>query len=137
MSKKIAVVLGAFHKQEGEQMLEAITRLAPECGCEIGKVVWVPGSMEKPLALKSLLLKDEIDGAVVCGIIERGETGHGLVMGQSVVSAIINLQLEMMKPVGVGILGPEILPSQIPCRVVPYAEAALKALKGQFDMLED
>jgi len=33
-----------------------------------------------------------------------------------------------MKPIGIGILGPEILPSQIPSRLRPYARDAVKAL---------
>lgn len=124
----IAIVIGSFHKEEGLRMLEAARRVAAENGLSIATEVWVPGSMEKPLALKRLLLRDDIHGAVALGIIERGETGHGLVMGQAVISAIIGLQLETLKPIGVGILGPEIFPSQIPGRVVPYAESAVKAV---------
>ena len=85
--------------------------------------------------LKHFLMRDDIDGAVVLGIIERGETAHGAVMGKSVSDAIIKLQLKYMKPVGMGILGPEIFPSQIPQRVVPYAEAAAKAAITMIDRL--
>jgi 6,7-dimethyl-8-ribityllumazine synthase len=42
---------------------------------------------------------------------------------------MIQLQMELMKPIGVGILGPEILPSQIPSRLKPYAKEAVIALK--------
>ena len=35
----------------------------------IVKEIWVPGSMEKPLAVKKLLLNKEIDAVVVLGII--------------------------------------------------------------------
>ena len=69
----------------------------------------------------------EIDAAVVLGIIERGETAHGLVMAQSVSNKILDIQLDHMKPVGMGILGPEIFPSQISARVEPYARAAAEA----------
>lgn len=125
---QIGIVLGSFHRAESTRMLEAIRARAAHKGIAIAAEVWVPGSMEKPLALKRLLLRPDIDGAVVVGAIERGETGHGLVMGQAVIKAIIDLQLETMKPVGVGILGPEIHPSQIPPRVIPYAEAAFDAM---------
>ncbi len=124
----IGVVLGRFHKAEADEMLDEVRRLARDQGHAIGAEVWVPGSMEKPLALKRLLRRPDIDGAVVLGIIERGETRHGLVMGMAVVKTVIDLQLEFMKPVGIGILGPEILPSQIPSRVRPYARAAIEAL---------
>lgn len=126
--KKIAVVLGAFHRPQVEQMLAEARATAQELELEIVKEVWVPGSLEKPLALKRLLLEPKIDGAVALGIIERGETKHGLVMGQAVTSAIVNLELETMKPIGLGILGPEILPDQVPPRLLPYARAAVQAV---------
>ena len=108
-------------------MLAAARATALECDLEIVEEVWVPGSIEKPLALKRLLMRNDIDGAVVLGIIEKGETAHGLVMGQVVYDAIIRLQLEFMKPIGLGILGPEIMPSQIPARLEGYARAAVVA----------
>ncbi|MBI4713643.1 6,7-dimethyl-8-ribityllumazine synthase [Candidatus Uhrbacteria bacterium] len=125
--KKIAIVLGSFHKKEAEQMLIAARDEATKNDLQIIEEVWVPGSIEKPLALKRLLMRDDIDGAVALGIIERGETKHGLVMGHVVYYAIIKLQLEFMKPIGLGILGPEILPEQIPPRLEGYARAAVVA----------
>ena len=134
MKNNIVVVLGSFHKQEASEMLDEVQVYSQANNLNIVAVKWVPGSMEKPLALKRLLMKAEVDGAVALGIIERGETKHGFVMANSVISAIIQLQLELMKPVGVGILGPEILPSQIPSRVRPYALAAVSAVN---EMLKD
>lgn len=128
MKKRIAIVLGAFHRQQVEQMLIMAKQTAVDANLEVISEVWTPGSFEKPLALKRLLLRSDIDGAVVLGIIERGETKHGLVMGEVVMQAIIDLQLQTMKPVGVGILGPEILPEQIEPRLLPYAKAAVEAL---------
>ena len=130
--KRIAIVAGAFHQKRVEKMLEESRRVAKECNLEIAEVVWVPGSMEKPLALKRALLT-EIDGAVVLGIIEKGQTKHGLVMGQAVVKSIIELQLETMKPIGVGILGPEIEEHQIDERLLPYARGAVLAVKAMLD----
>lgn len=128
MSKNIALVLGSFHKKEAEDMLVVSHQVALEHNLHVKEIVWVPGSMEAPLAIKRLLMRNEIDGVVALGIIERGETKHGLVMGEVVYDAIIRLQLEFMKPIGFGILGPEILPEQIPPRVKPYARAAVEAL---------
>ena len=133
MKNKIAVICGSFHKKETGKMLEEARKVARKNELEIVKEVWVPGSLEKPLAIKRVLEKADVDGIVVLGIIEQGETKHGLVMGQAVISAIINLQLEFMKPIGVGILGPEILPEQIGPRLLPYAKGAVLAVK---EMLE-
>lgn len=128
MKKRIAIVLGSFHKDMVERMLAEAKAAAEIAQLEVVSEVWVPGSLEKPLALKRLLLRSDVDGAVVLGIIERGETKHGLVMGEVVMQAIIDLQLQTMKPVGVGILGPEILPEQIEPRLLKYAKAATEAL---------
>ncbi|MDE0976894.1 MAG: 6,7-dimethyl-8-ribityllumazine synthase [Arenicellales bacterium] len=124
----IALVIGSFHKNSCEAMVSAALAAAAEAGLDVREQVWVPGSMEKPLAVKRLLTRNNIDGAVVLGIIERGETAHGRVMGQAVIQALIGLQLETGKPVGIGILGPEILPDQIPPRLVPYAQDAVRAV---------
>lgn len=126
----IALVLGSFHKKEVEEMLDEARNMAKEAGLNIVEEVWVPGSYEKPLAIQRLLKRDDVDGVVALGIIERGETKHGLVMGQVVHEAIVRLELEYSKPVGIGILGPEILPEQIPPRARPYARAAVLAVKA-------
>jgi 6,7-dimethyl-8-ribityllumazine synthase len=126
--KNIALLCGSFHKEFVEQMIEEAEISAEENNLNIVSVNWVPGSMEKPLILKKLLAKPEIDGVVVLGIIEKGETQHGLVMGQAVTKAIIDLQLQFEKPVGMGILGPGIEPRQIKPRLRPYAKAAVDAV---------
>ncbi len=126
--KNIGIVYGTFHRDYVNQMLEAVRSRAVEKKVKIVAEVSVPGSMEKPLAIKRLLMQKEIDAVVVLGIIEKGETKHGLVMADAVIQAIINLQLEFMKPVGTAILGPEIHPSQIPPRVIGYALNALNAV---------
>ena len=109
-------------------MLEEARKACAECGLTIVEEVWVHGSYEAPLALKKLFQREDIAGAAALGIIERGETKHGLVMSQVVMKAIVDLELEYMKPVGIGILGPEILPSQIPARLRPYAREAIVAV---------
>ncbi|RKZ70041.1 MAG: hypothetical protein DRR19_33605 [Candidatus Parabeggiatoa sp. nov. 1] len=83
MNNKIAIVLGSFHKSKIEEMLSEARVAAKECDLKIIAEQWVPGSMEKPLALKRLLMRDDINAAVALGIIEKGETKHGLVMGEA------------------------------------------------------
>ncbi len=128
MSRNIALVLGAFHKTEVEEMAREAKLAAAEMKLNVIEEVWVPGSYEKPLALKKLLARDDIEGAVVLGIIEKGETKHGLVMAQTVMKAIIDLELFFMKPVGIGIVGPEVLPNQIRSRLKSHARRAIEAV---------
>ena len=123
----IAIVYGTFHQKYVTEMLEVVRHAAAEKKVNIVAEVGVPGSYEKPIAVKRLFLNDKIDAVVVLGIIEKGETKHGLVMAETVTKALLDLELEFMKPLGMGILGPEIEPQHIASRVKPYALAAFDA----------
>ena len=125
---RLGIVCGSFHRDEVERMLEYARDEAALKNWEIADVAWVPGSMEAPLALDRMLHSEEIDCAVVLGIIERGETDHGLVMGQSVTKAVIDLQITHNKPIGLGIIGPGAEPEHIEPRLEPHARAAVGAV---------
>ena len=128
MASSIAIVAGSFHRELVEKMVEEARRTASENDLIVEEVSWVPGSMEVPLQLKRLLLSESIGGAVVLGIIEKGETDHGFVMGTAVTKGIIDLQLTSMKPIGYGIIGPGAEDKQIESRLVPYARKAVLAV---------
>ena len=126
----IAIICASFHKQQIERMLAYATEQATEEGLMIEKIVWVPGAMEVPLALDRLLGSDDIDGVACLGIIEKGQTQHGLAMGQAVIKTIIELQLVHEKPVGLGIIGPGAEPQHLDARLEPHARAAVSALRS-------
>ncbi len=134
LSKKVAIVAGEYHKETVEQMLNEADSALAKHNLSLFDICWVPGSMEKPLALKRFLKLDEVDAAVVLGVIEKGETMHGEIMGHSVVNAILSLQLEFMKPIGVGIIGPGVNDNQIEERIVPYARNAVKAVASMLSL---
>lgn len=124
----IAIVCGSFHKKEVGKMLEDASNEASKHELTISEVVWVPGAMEVPLALDRLLSSDDISGAACLGIIEKGQTQHGLAMGQAVIKSIIELQIVHQKPVGLGIIGPGAEPEHIEPRLEPHARAAIAAV---------
>ena len=128
MAKSIAIVAGSFHKDLVEKMVDEARKTASENNLIVEEVSWVPGSMEVPLQLKRLLIRESIEGAVVLAIIEKGDTDHGLVMGQAVTKGIIDLQLTSMKPIGYGIIGPGATDNQIESRLLPYARKAVLAV---------
>ena len=128
MAKSIAIVAGSYHKESVERMVEKAREIASDNNLIVEEVSWVPGSMEVPLQIKRLFLRESIEGAVVLGIIENGETKHGLVMGKAVIDSLLNLQLASMKPIGFGIIGPGAKPEHIDDRLLPYAENAMLAL---------
>ena len=125
----IAAVCATYHLEEIEKMLTIATSQAEDLGYNIVEVVRVPGCMEVPLALDRILADEEIAGAFCLGIIEKGETDHGLVMGQSVVKTILELQLVHNKPIGLGIIGPGALSEHVAPRIGPHATAAVDALR--------
>ena len=129
----IVAVCAMYHLEEMERMLKISTSQAEDLGYKIVEVVRVPGCMEIPLALDRMLSKDDVDGAFCLGIIEKGETDHGLVMGQGVVKTILELQLVHNKPIGLGIIGPGALPEHIGPRIGPHATAAVDALRPFLD----
>tara|TARA_B100001094_G_scaffold317414_1_gene359770 strand:- start:572 stop:967 length:396 start_codon:yes stop_codon:yes gene_type:complete len=126
----IAIVCGSFHKNEMEKMLEFAHDQASMEGLNVAEVIWVPGAMEIPLAVDRLLADDEIDSVACLGIIEKGQTQHGLAMGQAVIKSIIELQLVHEKPVGLGIIGPGAEPQHIEPRLEPHARAAVSAISS-------
>ena len=101
----IVAICAMYHLDEMNKMLKIATSQAEDLGYDIVDVIEVPGCMEIPLALDRMLSSDDVDGAFCLGIIEKGETDHGLVMGQGVVKTIIELQLVHNKPIGLGIIG--------------------------------
>jgi 6,7-dimethyl-8-ribityllumazine synthase len=125
---KIAIVCGSFHQSEVQKMLEWATNEASKHELTVEEVAWVPGAMEVPLALNRLLSRSDIDGAACLGIIEKGQTQHGLAMGQAVIKSVIDLQLTWNKPVGLGIIGPGAEPEHIGPRLEPHARAAVSAI---------
>ena len=125
---KIAIVCGSFHREEVGKMLEWASNESSKHELTVEEVVWVPGAMEVPLALDRLLSKEDIDGAACLGIIEKGQTQHGLAMGQAVIKSIIELQIVHQKPVGLGIIGPGAEPEHIEPRLEPHARAAVAAV---------
>ena len=133
MQKQISMIATNFHKKQVQIMVEEAKKVCAINKIKIKNEIWVPGSLETPLALQRELLKKNIKGAVVLGIIERGETKHGLVMGIAVISAILKIQLKLQKPIGVGILGPEILPEQVHSRLAPYAKDAVLAVRSMLE----
>ena len=123
---KIAAVCGSFHKKEIESMLEYALDEAKKHSIEISEVIWVPGSMEVPLALNRVIAN--YDAAICLGIIEKGETLHGSAMGNAVIKSVVDLQLTHNKPIGLGIIGPGAEAHHIEPRLEPHARAAVNAV---------
>ncbi len=131
-SPRLALVVGEFHRELMDAMLAAAVQQAREKGAEVVREVWVPGSYEVPLALSRLLGKPDVDGAVILGYIEKGETLHGEVMAHTVSQAVVAMAVSFNKPVGLGIIGPGATREQAEVRGTGYATRAVDAALSFF-----
>ena len=64
---------------------------------------YVPGSFELPFAAK-LALENGADFAVVLGVVLRGETPHFDYVCKGVTDGLMQVSLQLNKPIGFGVL---------------------------------
>jgi 6,7-dimethyl-8-ribityllumazine synthase len=132
---KVAIVAAQFNKPLVDAMVAAARAEAETHGVEIVREVRVTGCYELPLVVARLLPKKKLDGIVVLGYIERGETLHGEVMGHVVHRALLELALAHDKPIGLGIVGPGATPAQAEVRKENSARAAGRAVITSVEVL--
>ncbi len=94
---------------------------------EVAQTIHVPGCYEIPLAARHAMQSNVIDAVIVLGWIERGKTLHGEVMGHVVHHALISLEHEFDKPIGIGIIGPGATKLQAWQRVKDVSRGAVSA----------
>lgn len=129
----INVICTSYHRDYIERMLKTVQDTADELkDIKIKNIFWIPGALEIPYAMRKIEKENpdnDIMGYVVLGIIEKGETDHGLVIGQAVMKQLIKFQTKKGKPVGVGIIGPGVKPKQIEERIEIHAKNAILAVE--------
>lgn len=134
---RLAVLAAQFHQELAEDMIQAAMAEAAKVSATVTKVVRVAGSYEMPLVADQLLTQKNIDGLVVLGYIEKGETLHGEVMGHVVHRALVELQLKHGKPIGIGIIGPGATRAQAEKRKIGAATGAVRAVLQSLAVLRE
>ena len=124
---KLVIVAGMFNQSLVEAMIDTATAEARAGGAEVLRVDRVSGCYEVPLIAAAEIARPEVNALVVLGYIERGETLHGEVMGHVVSEALVRLQIEHGKPIGLGIIGPGATAEQAEVRKLGAARAAVRA----------
>ncbi len=132
----IAIIAANFNKDIVEPMIATATEEAVARGAIVAKVLRIPGCYEMPLVLRALMEREHIDAFAALGYIERGETLHGEVMGHIVHDALVRLQLEFGKPIGIGIIGPGATLDQAEVRKIGAAKAAVAAALDVHGMIQ-
>ncbi len=124
---RLGIVVSEFNYDVTYLMLQKALNHAEFLGAKVKVVVKVPGSFDMPLAVKKLLLRNDIDGVVTLGAVIQGETKHDEVVAHQVARRIMDLSLEHDKPVTLGIIGPGASRMQALERVEEYARRAVEA----------
>jgi len=132
---KIGAVVAEFNFDITQMMLDLAKEHAKFLDSEITEIIAVPGVFDMPLAIKKLLLKDEIDAVITLGAVIEGSTSHDEIVVQHASRKIADLALEYDKPVALGITGPGMTRLEAHQRV-DYAKRAVEAAVKMCKRLE-
>ncbi len=124
----IAIVIAPYHEKIAEKMYKTTIAECEARSYSIASIITVPGCFEMPLAVANVLDAHKLDGVIVLGMIEKGETLHGQMMAGSVFEALIDLQIDTRVPIGMGIIGPGATPKQGLVRAEGSARQAVEAV---------
>jgi 6,7-dimethyl-8-ribityllumazine synthase len=127
---RIGIVVSEFNYDITMSMLERAKEQANFLGMEVGDIMAVPGVFDIPLAAKTLIRKEDIDGVVTIGAVLEGETEHDEHIMSQTTRKISDLSTEFEKPIGLGITGPGMTRLQAEERI----ERAKDAVESVFKM---
>lgn len=132
---RIGAVVSEFNFDITQMMLELAKEHAKFLESEITNVITVPGVFDMPLAVKKLLVQDDVDAVVTIGAVIEGATGHDEIVIQHASRKIADLALEYNKPVALGITGPKMTRLEAHKRV-DYGKRAVEAAVKMVERLE-
>ncbi|MBA2862620.1 6,7-dimethyl-8-ribityllumazine synthase [Methanococcus maripaludis] len=123
---KLGFVIAEFNRDLTFMMEKLAEEHAAFLGADVSCKIMVPGSFDMPLAIKTLLQKDDIDAVVTIGCVIEGDTEHDEIVVQNAARKIADLSLEFGKPVALGIAGPGMTRMQAEDRI-DYGKSAVEA----------
>ncbi|MEM0317962.1 MAG: 6,7-dimethyl-8-ribityllumazine synthase [Candidatus Nezhaarchaeales archaeon] len=134
---RLAIVVSEFNFDITYMMLQKALDHAKVMGAEVKVVVRVPGALEIPIAVAKLLRREDIDAVVTLGAIVQGETKHDEVVAHQTARKLLDISLELGKPVSLGIIGPGASRTQAQERIEEYAKRAVEAAVKAFAKLKE
>jgi len=134
---KLSIVASRFNHTLVERLVEGAIDcfLRHEGEEENLTLVRVPGSWEIPMAVKELLLKEEIEGVVALGVIIRGATPHFDYIANEVAKGLAMLSLEHRKPVSFGIITADTLEQAIERAGTKHGNKGWDAMLSTIEMV--
>jgi 6,7-dimethyl-8-ribityllumazine synthase len=134
---KLSIVASRFNHTLVERLVEgAIDCFIRHEGEEENlTLVRVPGSWEIPMAVKELLVKEEIEGVVALGVLIRGATPHFEYIANEVSKGLAMLSLEHRKPVSFGVITADTLEQAIERAGTKHGNKGWDAMLSTIEMV--
>ncbi|WII09291.1 6,7-dimethyl-8-ribityllumazine synthase [Methanomassiliicoccales archaeon LGM-DZ1] len=114
---RIGAVVAEFNYEVTMLMMERAKAEAEFLGVKITRIIKVPGVFDMPLAIKTMLERDDIDAVITIGAVIKGETKHDEVIMAQAARKITDLSLDYDKPVALGVTGPDMTELQAVDRI--------------------
>jgi 6,7-dimethyl-8-ribityllumazine synthase len=134
---KLSIVASRFNHTLVERLVEGAIDcfLRHEGEEENLTLVRVPGSWEIPMAVKELLIKEDIEGVVALGVLIRGATPHFEYIANEVSKGLAMLSLEHRKPVSFGIITADTLEQAIERAGTKHGNKGWDAMLSTIEMV--
>ena len=100
---KVAIISSSWHPDICDDLVAGARRALELAGVAKIEIIYVPGSLELPLAAQRAF-ENGFDAAVVVGLVIQGETPHFDYVCQGVTQGVMDVQLKFSKPIGFGVL---------------------------------
>lgn len=115
---KVTIILPYFNEKIGLELLSNCQKelLKNNVKNKNIKIVRVAGCLEIPFACKKLIKKADV--IIALGIVIKGETKHFDLVTETTYQALMQIQLEKMKPIIFGVLA---------CNTLKQAEKRVKS----------
>lgn len=101
---RVAVVVSRYNLDVSKRLLRGALQALEEHGAEDPQVVWVPGSLEIPLAALTLAESGAVDAIVALGCVIQGETAHFQFVADQCAAGVTHVNLDTGVPCSFGVL---------------------------------
>jgi len=134
---KLSIVASRFNHTLVERLVEGAIDcfLRHEGEEENLTLLRVPGSWEIPMAVKELLIREDIEGVVALGVLIRGATPHFEYIANEVSKGLAMLSLEHRKPVSYGVITADTLEQAIERAGTKHGNKGWDAMLSTIEMV--
>jgi len=134
---KVGIVASRFNHTLVERLVEGAIDcfLRHEGEEENLTLLRVPGSWEIPMAVKELLIREDIEGVVALGVLIRGATPHFEYIANEVSKGLAMLSLEHRKPVSFGVITADTLEQAIERAGTKHGNKGWDAMLSTIEMV--